>query len=547
MAASVAQPVTSAAPAAQGWLFGPVPDLLLGCGLLYLLGFPLLAAIGPELREAQPKLLFPILLLLTSTPHYGATLLRVYEQAAERRRYAFFTLWCTLAVVAWYAAGLWVPAVGSVLITLYLTWSPWHYTGQNYGLAVMFLRRNGVAFDARDKRWLYASFLSTYALVFLVLHVAGASTPGGYGSYALEVQPLGIPRAWNAWLVPLVCGAYLVCLARCGYGLARRAPLRALLPTGLLVLTQAIWFVAPFAVIHFQTNPVIDVLDWRHRQYYVGWIAAGHAIQYLWVTTYYARHSSSWRGGAVFYAKVLASSAALWTGVPILLGPAGAGFLTLDAGLFVLTAAAINVHHFILDGAIWKLRGRIAEILIRSGRDEDAIAAPRGWTRRVVWACCALALSLSAWSLLEDEVSRRAIVARDAQAALSPLDRLAVFGLDAATHRRSVGALLFERGEFGAARAQFERSLALAPSREAYLGLARVAARSGRFVESAEFAEAALAGQPHDLALLVGTARSWIRAGQPARAMPLLQRAETLHPGDRSIAAALAEARRAAR
>ena len=47
-----------------------------------------------------------------------------------------------------------LPALGTFLVTLYLTWSPWHYTGQNYGLAVMFLRRSGVEVDARTKRWM---------------------------------------------------------------------------------------------------------------------------------------------------------------------------------------------------------------------------------------------------------------------------------------------------------------------------------------------------------------------------------------------------------
>ena len=67
------------------WLFGPWPDLLLGCGLLYALGFGVFLLVGPEIRSAQPHLLFPLLILALGVPHYGATLLRVYERRRERR------------------------------------------------------------------------------------------------------------------------------------------------------------------------------------------------------------------------------------------------------------------------------------------------------------------------------------------------------------------------------------------------------------------------------------------------------------------------------
>jgi hypothetical protein len=97
--------------------------------------------------------------LLAGTPHYGATLVRVYEKRRDRRAYVVFSLWATLAVIALFVVSLWWGAAATFFVTLYLTWSPWHYTGQNYGLAVMFLRRGGVDLEPGLKRWIYASFL----------------------------------------------------------------------------------------------------------------------------------------------------------------------------------------------------------------------------------------------------------------------------------------------------------------------------------------------------------------------------------------------------
>src|SRR4029450_5726936 len=124
----------------------------------------------------------------------------------------------------------------SFFVTLYLTWSPWHYTGQNYGLSVMFLRRGGVSLEPQLKRWIYASFLLSYALVFLLLHTADATAndlPSGYGEVSARFHPLGIPAGFSAVVAPLLLAANVAALACAAYGL-RGASRRALLPAALL-------------------------------------------------------------------------------------------------------------------------------------------------------------------------------------------------------------------------------------------------------------------------------------------------------------------------
>ena len=60
------------------------------------------------------------------------------------RNIAFFTVHTTALIAA--DAGLlshfWV-SILPWIFTVYLTWSPWHYSGQNYGLFMMFARRAG--------------------------------------------------------------------------------------------------------------------------------------------------------------------------------------------------------------------------------------------------------------------------------------------------------------------------------------------------------------------------------------------------------------------
>ena len=56
MAAVLGAPRLPAARLAGGWLFGPAPDLLLGCGLLSLLAFGVFMLGGSALRPEDSEL-----------------------------------------------------------------------------------------------------------------------------------------------------------------------------------------------------------------------------------------------------------------------------------------------------------------------------------------------------------------------------------------------------------------------------------------------------------------------------------------------------------
>src|SRR5215470_10316212 len=107
----------AAAPARSRWLFGPLPDLMLGCGAAYLVVFAVLAAAGPSMRALLPPGLLVLGGLLTGTPHYGATLLRVYERREDRRAYAIFTVWATALLAVAFAVGARDVRVASLLFT----------------------------------------------------------------------------------------------------------------------------------------------------------------------------------------------------------------------------------------------------------------------------------------------------------------------------------------------------------------------------------------------------------------------------------------------
>lgn len=378
--------------AASRWLSGRFSDLFFGCGLFYCVAFAALWLAGPQVRELIPMELSPWIVLLTGVPHYGATLLRVYQRPEDRRRYALFGYGASLLVLLAFVWGVYDLLVGSLLLTLYLTWSPWHYASQNYGIGMMFLRRRGVALTAWSKRLYKWSFVLSFALTFLAFHGAKSGTVYAPGEYELSVYqliPLGIPNGLVEVLIPLCAGAYATCLIGSAVCFLRVASWRDLVPSAVLVGSQALWFAIPLLARHADLLTDIDPLSAEHAAYAFLWIAAAHAVQYVWITRYYARTSPSPPGRATYLWQTVLAGAAIWVVPALVFAPGVLGNVPFDAGLGALVAAAVNLHHFVLDGAIWKLRdGRIARILLRGQADGQPGGPPRrsgAWLRRAVW------------------------------------------------------------------------------------------------------------------------------------------------------------------
>lgn len=470
--------MTTADPGENRWLFGPARDLLFGCGLLYVGVFAALVVVGPTLRVAQPLYLAPLLILLISTPHYGATLLRVYEQREERRAYAFFTVWVTLALCALFVVGVYDVRVATVLLTVYLTWSPWHYTGQNYGIAVMFLRRRGIDPSGRPKQWLYASFFLSYALTFLVMHTADGAPADLYGE-RIHLARLGIPKGFSDVATPLVGVAYLVSLTGAAVQLLRLGSARDLLPVAALCASQALWFTLPDAARFWNANLGVEALGFDQRAYYFNWIVLAHAVQYLWVTSYYAKATPRWRGAGRYFGKTLLAGNAAWMLPSLLFAPRFLGGVSEDLGMGLLVASLVNIHHFVLDGAIWKLRStRIADVLIRSRPEPIGPSRVRG-RGGPAWAFAVLLLLLGLAEFRERELALRSAMEREDHAGVRvSLDRLAWTGKDSAQTRLELGHALLAEGDAAGALEAYERSLELEPGQpEARAARARLRAQ----------------------------------------------------------------------
>ncbi|MFZ0639963.1 MAG: tetratricopeptide repeat protein [Candidatus Acidiferrales bacterium] len=356
-----AQAETAPASAPSTWIYGPWTDLIFGCGAWSAPLLLIAALLGTSHFHAW-TVAFYLLAIVFNYPHFMATIYRAYRTKEEFVKYRVFTLHLTaLLVLTGLLAHAWFPLVPWVF-TLYICWSPWHYSRQNFGLLMMFLRRNGATVNAAERRLLHYTFVASYIMLLISFQTGASGDP--------LVLSLGFPAKLAHPAEIVTAGAFLVLSAVAFLRLAKSG-LRALAAPLTLLLSQFLWFLVPILL------SLAMRIQIPQSRYSSGILAVLHSAQYLWITSYYAQREARAAGRgwsrAAYFGTLLAGGIALFIPGPWIVSYI---FHYDFAVSFLIFTALVNIHHFILDGAIWKLRdSRIATLLTaRGGRAAEATA-----------------------------------------------------------------------------------------------------------------------------------------------------------------------------
>ncbi|MEQ1472597.1 MAG: hypothetical protein ABLQ96_02185 [Candidatus Acidiferrum sp.] len=475
------------------WIYRAWIDLMVGCGgwsaPLLLAGFYFAHS-----YERGWTVAFYFLALLSNYPHFMATVYRAYHTRDEFEKYRVYTVHVALLLaVAGVVAHLWY-ALLPWIFTLYICWSPWHYSGQNFGLMMMFARRAGVAPTEAERRALRLSFIASYILLMLSFHT-------GTSGDAL-ILSLGLAAKFT---LPARAALALFFVGASGWALgslARRSSFRAVLPVVTLTVTQFLWFLLP-AVIELASGREIP-----QTRYSSGLLAVLHSTQYLWITSYYQKKEARAAGDLSwsfprYLVTLIAGGIALFIPGPWIVSRV---FHADFAASFLTFTALVNIHHFILDGAIWKLRdSRIAALLLDGkqksadggGEKKNGFARATRWvTGRApaarafriatvallfVWAAVdqvhfwwsseasGLPLLQRAAEMNPDDSSVQVRLARaekqagQGEAGLAAMQRAAALNTANFALQESYGRSLIEAGREGDAYAQFQKIIARWP------------------------------------------------------------------------------------
>ena len=536
-----AQPLSPASLPSSGaaarpsslWIWGPWLDILIGCG-----GWsaPLLvvAYVATQAHGQQWSFAFYFLALAFNYPHFMATVYRAYHTREQFEKYRIFTVHITLLLVLAAALTHFFPVLLPWVFTLYICWSPWHYSGQNFGLLMMFSRRAGLAPEPRERRALYAAFIASYVLLMLNFHT-GASNDD-------MILSLGIPARWAFW-PKIACAVFF--LAAGGWALfrfARRGASWRLMAAPLtLFASQFFWFVA------FVGLEVFGRLQVQQTRYSSGMLAILHSTQYLWITSYYQRREARATGQSNwsfvgYFMTLVAGGIALFVPLPWIVSRlAHVDF----AASFLTFTALVNIHHFILDGALWKLRDtRVASLLIDS-KEKAAAPAPEpasagrsvlnafrwlgGSSSGAHWTRVAAAFLLCAFGLMDQARYYWANV----QASPAALERAARLNPFDSSLLARIARMNQRVGDSKDEIAMLVRAVGLNPrSRPLRRSLARALVASGRYQDADRVYRDILAGYPNDVEALVNEGLIVQRLGRPDEAMDDWNRAVVLDPSN---------------
>ena len=356
--------IPGADPAARpyGWILHPAIDLLFTCGglvwILAAIHYGFLRSNEAAAGLATLAVVVTVLTHLFSNSHTAATLVRAY-QLPERRQLAFYTRTAALGCAAIGVLGLFVPGMPAVLLKIYVLWVIQHYTAQTYGIALIYCYKRGYTFQSVEKRifWLVMYATAAYAILRQFVYPEWGSQ-----RFLFQQVPFWGPLPeWTAHAALLCFAAsavaFTLVIARKGWRDGHWFPLPALFVT------------ATGIAIHFVVGATSQML-WLYVP------ALYHGSQYIVVTTSFQLKDHGLppdvppsqiarllgHGVGLRYLGLLVLIGAfIYIGLPRILEEVGASYTAAMASVF----AVFNFHHFLTDGAIWRLRDpRVRRILV---------------------------------------------------------------------------------------------------------------------------------------------------------------------------------------
>lgn len=319
------------ASALDVWLSGGASIVVLA-----LLGFGALL-ISPDFLLEK----FLVLTVALNGTHFLASYRLLYSSRTFALSYPWASVYVPLFLVVYALGALCLVAANpefalpvKILIGTASIYLALHYTGQAWGMMASYAYLDGVKFSGREKSILRAT-LKVMAAWHALWALRLLWTPEGaaleYLAHASEIMN-------SAGGLSLVAG--LVTLWQVGKSGGRRVTARVVVPYVALYTWYTFLFFHPSALF---------------------WVQLFHAIQYLPFpmrvelnrVSQVSSSKSRGTGAALlpYCLVLLAGSAFIFAGLPWLAGQMGPG----ANSVWVVIASVINIHHYFIDGCIWRI------------------------------------------------------------------------------------------------------------------------------------------------------------------------------------------------
>lgn len=327
-------------------------------GLPY--GYP--ADFVPDIYDAA--MVAAVLTWVINHPHFSATSHRLYRSRASIMQFPVTALGVPIVLLALLLAAMSQPeTIGAWFVKIFLIWSPYHFSAQTVGITHLYARRIGFNITPMLRKCLNIFVFGTY----LGPTLAAEAYPN-LTYFTLKIPTFGLPPGLFPLYKALIITAGIITLVLLlieAWKQNKRVPLILM----LVPFTQYVWFIAGAGVAGFQE-----------------FVPGYHSLQYLliaWAINLKEREDEGrvkptpWHASLEslrWFALNIAGGAFLFFLLPL------AGGMVFPVDPYVaggIVVAAVQIHHFFVDGVIWKLRNpRVGQPLMTSWPELTGRTAP---------------------------------------------------------------------------------------------------------------------------------------------------------------------------
>lgn len=285
--------------------------------------------------------------ILINSTHFMASYRLLYVSRAEILAHRWSTLFVPAALIAVLVLAALSPmrdAVYQELLILSSIYLAWHYTGQAWGMVASFGQVTGIRWSPRE-RFLIRFGMRTLLVLHVLYALAGRFPPANWIAPATWIQIYG-------WTFYGVCGVAVISLVAGALGFLSayqrtgKLPVRVVLPWAALYLWYPFWYFVPNGFLFVQLSHALQYLAFPLRVEVNRYAQeAPRTLTQKRIRALVAYLALVVAGSTVLFGPILA---ARWIG--------NGWYSTPDArAIFVAFTNCVAIHHYFIDGAVWKL------------------------------------------------------------------------------------------------------------------------------------------------------------------------------------------------
>jgi hypothetical protein len=282
---------------------------------------------------------------LINWPHFSMSTYRLYQSQSNIKQYPITSYVIPFVVIGGVALSFSFPdLVAPYFVKLVMLWSPYHFSGQTIGITFIYAMRSGIKLSGKERKIITSFVMGTYFLST----IRAETSREGYNFYGVHYPSMQIPQ-WIANIAEYAMWAaiiaFIAMIIYWSYRNRKMLPLIVVLPAA----TQYLWFVQSVYMPSFQ-----EFVPMLHSLQYIliAWgiqLSEKMEVRHIEPSKkYVATETTRWfvinfiGGIALFY---------MLPNVGVALG-----YTSLFS--IAIIYAAIQIHHFFVDGVIWKLKNK---------------------------------------------------------------------------------------------------------------------------------------------------------------------------------------------